>query len=474
MIELDQAKGMGQPPAQDQATPVGFRRFRYAFSALREKLRSKEHRAPVFFTISSISLSVAQLVSGVVIVHYIAPHEMGLWSSVTLALTYALFVLAGVQNGLSRELPYYIGANQDGVARRLAATTLFYTAGGCALTMLGGVGSVAFLLWRHADPKLTCAVAAVTILIICKFYQNYLFITFRSKNSFLDLARVQMWQAALMIVALPLLFLGYNGLLLRFVIVAGLSLYLMHRVRPIIVAPAWRTDSFLLLLKTGIPIFVTDYIFNFAGTLATVALLKFGGVEQVGLYALAASASSAFVVVPQSIGHYVYPRMSHHYGRTNNPRILWGMAWKTALIVFASMIPIAVMGSLLLPPAVKFLFPKYIAGTHAAQIALFSSAAFGASVGANALASLKAWSYLIVQQLSYASLIAVAPFVGIRLFSSPLNGVAYGLLGANLLGAVLSLAITFAATRRVRNPASEPAAPGPVVESDTGIDTASL
>jgi O-antigen/teichoic acid export membrane protein len=474
MIELDEMKDMGQPPAQEKTTLKGFRGFRYGFSVLRERVRSKEHRAPIFFTVSSISLSVAQLVSGVIIVHYIGPHEMGLWASVALALTYALFVLAGVQNGLSRELPYYIGANQDGVARRLAATTLFYTAGGCALTLLAGAGSVGFLIWRHADPKLTYAVAAVTILILCKFYQNYLFITFRSKNSFIDLARVQIWQAALMILALPLLFLGYNGLLLRFVIVAGLGLYLMHRVRPIIVAPAWSRDSFLLLLKTGVPIFATDYIFNFAGTLATVALLKFGGVDQVGLYALAASASSAFAVVPQSIGHYVYPRMSHHYGRTNNPRILWGMAWKTALIVFGSMIPIAVMGSLLLPPAVKFLFPKYIAGTHAAQIALFSSAAFGASVGASALASLKAWSHLIAQQLSYAGLIAVAPFVGIRLFSSPLNGVAYGLLGANILGAVLSLAITYAATLRVHNPTSEPAAPGAVVESDTGIDTASL
>jgi O-antigen/teichoic acid export membrane protein len=428
--------------------------------------RNKEHRAPVFFTASSISLSLAQLVSGVVIVHYINPHEMGLWSSVSLAMIYAFFVLAGIQNGLSRELPYFIGASNDGMARRLAATTLFYTIGGCILTMVVGGGGVVFAIWKQADPKLTYAIAAVTILIICRFYQNYLFITFRSKNSFIDLAQVQMWQAALMILALPLLFLGYAGLLLRFVIVAGLSLYLMHRVRPILVSPIWRTDSFLLLLKTGIPIFATDYILNFAGTLGTVALLKFGGVEQVGLYALAASASSAFAVVPQSIGHYVYPRMSQRYGRTNNPRLLWGMAWKSALVVVGSMVPIAVVGSLLLPAAVKFLFPKYIAGTFAAQIALFSSAAGGASVASNALASLKAWSHLIAQQLSYAVFVAVAPFVGIHLFSSPLSGVAYGMLGANLLGAALSLVLTFAATRRVERPTLDPTTP----ESGGGIE----
>jgi hypothetical protein len=134
------------------------------------------------------------------------------------------------------------------------------------------------------------------------------------------------------------------------------------------------------------------------------------------------------------------------------------------------MIPIAVVGSLLLPPAVKSFFPKYVAGTYAAQIALFSSAAFGASVAANALASLKAWRHLIAQQLSYASLIAVAPFVGIRLFSSPLVGVAYGMLGANVLGAILSLAITFAATRRVPDLVSEPTGLATGWKSGTGID----
>lgn len=400
----------------------------------------------MFFTASSLVLSVAQLLSGVVIVHYIAPRDMGLWASVSLALIYAFFALAGVQNGLSRELPYYLGANNEGMARRLVATTLFYTTGGCTLALFSGVCSVAFLVWKHANGKVIWAVVAITLLVTFKFYQNYLFVTFRSKNSFVDLARVQMWQAALMVVALPLLLWGYNGMLFRSVIVAGLALYLMHRVRPMRVRPHWKNDSFLLLFKTGVPIFVTDYISTCAGTLDKVALLKFGGVEQVGLYALAVSAFSAFQVVPQSVAHYAYPRMSHHYGRTNDPRIIWGMAWKTSLVVVASMIPIAVVGSWLLPQGVKLLFPKYVAGTHAAEIALFGAVAYGGSMGANALASLKAWSHLFAYQLSYAGLLSIAPFVGVRMVPSALDGVAYGMLGANLLGAILALSITYAAT----------------------------
>ena len=283
MPELNQLVDETRPPVRNSSAKASWDTLQRAFHSLRDTWRDKENQAPVFFTASSIWLSVAQLLSGVVIVHYIGPSEMGLWASVNLALTYAFFVLAGVQNGLSRELPYYLGANNDGMARRLAATTLFYTDGGSALALLGGTGTAAYLLWRHANPKLIYAVIAVTLLIIFKFYQNYLFVTFRSKNSFMALARVQMWQGVLMILGLGLLIFGYGGLLVRFVIVAGLSVYLMHRARPISVAPSWRTDSFWLLVKTGIPIFSMDYVANCAGTLDRVALLRFGGVEQVGV-----------------------------------------------------------------------------------------------------------------------------------------------------------------------------------------------
>jgi len=374
---------------------------------------------------------------------------MGLWASMSTALIYGFFILAGIQNGLSRELPYYFGADDETMAHNLASTTLFYTLCASGLVLASGACSVVFLVWKHADPKVMYTAAAITLLMIVKFYQNYLFLTYRSKNSFVSLSRVQVKQAVLTFLTLPLLLvMGYGGLVARSAILGAVGLYWMHTTRPLSVRPSWSTASFLLLLRTGMPIFVTDYITNCAGTLDKVALLRFGGLESVGLYSLAISASSALAVIPQSIAHYVYPRMSHHYGRTNDPRILWVLARKTTLIVTATMIPIAIGGCLLLPASIRLLFPKYVAGTHAAQIALFTAVACGATTGANALASLKAWSYLIAYQLSYAGLLAIGPFAGIHFLGSPLRGVAYGMLAANILGAILALIFTFAATHQ--------------------------
>lgn len=409
--------------------------------------RNKERQGPVLFTASSIWLSVAQMASGIVIVHYVVPAEMGIWASVSLALVYSLFALIGIQNGLSRELPYYLGANDELMAKRLAATTLFYTGLSCITSLLGGACIVVWLLYKNRDPRLVLAVGAMSLMVTFQFYQYYLFLTFRSKNSFLKLAWVQTWQASIMLLTLPLLVMfHYYGMLLRAVLTAALALYLMHRVRPLIVRPSWDTASFWLLIKTGLPIFATDYVRIVSGTVDKLVLLRFVGVEQVGLYALAATTASAFQVLPQSIAHYVYPRMSHHYGRTNNPRVLWGIAYKVTLVVLAVMIPVAMIGYLLLPWGVKTLFPKYVAGTHAAQIMLFASVAWGATISSNALSSLKAWSHLIGFQFSSAALSALAPFVGIHLFRSSLNGVSYSLLIANSISVILALAFTYAAT----------------------------
>ncbi len=393
--------------------------------------RLGEHRAPVLFTSSSIWLSVAQLLSGLLMARYVEPKDMGLWSAGTVMLTYSVLILGGVQNGLSRELPYSLGANREDTARRLASATLFFTLAAGLVMLLAGLGITGYYAWTGESTKVVYTAIVVTFLVLCRFYQNYLFLTYRSKNSFQDLAKVQGWQGALMLLSLPLVLLfAYAGLAMRAAIVAGLGLYWMHQSRPMAVRPEWDKGSIWLLLRTGLPIFATDYIATSAATMDRVALLRFGGVESVGFYSLAISASSAFAVLPQSISHYVYPRMSSRYGQTNDPRALWGMAWRTTLIVAGVMIPIAVVGAVLLPWVVPILFPKYVPGTSAAQIALFAGVASGATIGSNALASLKAWRHLMAFQFSYAGLLAAGPFAGAI-------GTRYGQRGPLVAGMVL-------------------------------------
>ncbi len=180
MIDVDESPSASEVVARPASSPFGM--VRAAIDSVRAKWGSAEHRAPVLFTASSVWLSVVGMFGGVAVVHYIGPKELGLWASVALVQTYAAFILAGVQNGLSRELPYYLGANNEGMARNLASTTLYYTFGICGLALFGGLGVSIFLGLRRSDPRLIYAVIAVTFLVVLKFYQSYLFTTYRSKK----------------------------------------------------------------------------------------------------------------------------------------------------------------------------------------------------------------------------------------------------------------------------------------------------
>lgn len=437
--------GVQQPGIPSRIHPV-----RNAILSVKRALWSKEKKAPIYFMMSSISVTLAQMVAGIVVVWSMAPQDLGIWHSVNLALTYSVFLLAGVGNGLSRELPYYLGAGEVQEANRLAGTTLTYNNAICLVALVGGAGTTAFLLAKHHHPKYVLAVGAVTLLILFNFYQNYLLITFRSKSSFADLADVQMKQTFLIIATIPLLyFLGYEGLVLRFVLVGGVGLYLMHRVRPLKIDPVWNVDALKVLLKTGIPIFALDYFRTVAATSDRLALLHSGGVKQVGFYALALSVYSGFATIPLSINQYIYPRMSFQYGRDKNPRALWSLAWKVTAVSIAIMLPLAFVGWFLLPSVVKALFPNYVEGTHAAQLMLLAAVCGGAVTGVNALWSLKAWKPMVLYQVIFSTLLATGPFVGVSVFSSPLTGVAYGTLAARFISAIVAVVLTYFATHRM-------------------------
>lgn len=407
----------------------------------------RSHRDAVHFTASSAARTAAQFIASLITVRLIAPEELGLWNTISLATTYALFLQAGVINGLSRELPFHLGADNPDLARRMAGTSQSYTAAGAALALL--VGLVALVIYRGSGSAVLLSILAVTLVTAATFYQNYLTVTFRSKSSFLALAGTQFWTAALMLLTLPVIaLLGYNGMLLRIVLVTGATLWLMHRVRPFPAPMLWDGLSFRMLMTTGLPIFFLSYIESSSGTVDRIVLLNYGGVKEVGYYALATYAWQALAIIPVSLGAYVYPKMTFSYGQSSDPHTLWRMAWKITLVICAVMIPLAIACSFSVPAAVQRLFPQYIPSIKATQILIFASVFYGAAMGVNALWSMKAWKYMVAYQLLGSAFRIAGPFAGAICHHSPLEGVAWGMLGAYAANFGVGIGLTYLATHR--------------------------
>jgi len=403
------------------------------------------HWDATLYTASSLAKSLAQFLVGFFVVRLILPEELGVWNSISLASTYAIFLQGGIINGLNRELPYQLGTGRAQRAEAYAGTAQSYTAAGCFLGLI--LGGISLIVFRGKGFSTSLAIVAVTLMTGFTFYQNYLMVTFRSKSSFNDLARIQFLAALLMVLTIPMLYLWrYNGMLLRIILVTAGGVWLLHRVRPIRVNLIWDWDAFKNLMLTGLPIFILAYIESTAGTVDRLVLLKSGGVEQVGYYSLALYMMQSISIIPLSLTSYVYPRMSYSFGKTGDPMVLWNKAWKATLAVFGIMAPLTVAGWFAIPVAVPMLFPKYVPGIFPAQITLVGAFFYGAVITVIPLWSMKAWKYMIAYQLSGSALRVAGPYIGAKLFSSPLTGVAYGMFCVYVVNFGVGLGLTYVAT----------------------------
>lgn len=414
--------------------------------------RWREHQAGFMFTGASVLVSFGSMLAAMFTMRWISPEDLGLWNSVRLALVYSMFALAGVNNGLSRELPYFFGKGDEKTARQLAGTTLSYLWGAGLLVLVGG--AVSLFLFHDSGAKLEVAIAAVTLLILFNFYTNYLIVTFRSSRSFKDFSKIKVGEALITVGTIPLVYYwGYGGLLTRTLVLAGVVLGLMHWLRPLHVSAQWNAKSFQLLLKTGVPIFALDYLGTSASTCDRLVLLHFGGVKIVGYYALALMAREAIGIVPGALSEYIYPRMSHSYGQHHDPVRLWRMAVKSSLLVVAFMIPAVVAGWFLMPPVVTKLFPKYAEAVTAAQWMLIGSIFSGATLGKMAIWSLKDLPMMTWYQILNSVFLIVGPVLGGLMSQNTLVGVSLGMMFAQATWLPVAGFLVYRATHR-RSPAA--------------------
>jgi len=405
------------------------------------------HRVLLDFSVTSAAVSLTGVVGGLLILTWVTPQEIGLWHSLMIVQAYLIVFQFGAIKGLTRELPFRLGAD-DPIAQDLAATTRTMTMGGCVILVAGGIGISIFL---PAEPEIRFALPAVFFGCAATLYNTYLGVTYRAHRRFRRLTKIQFIQAFANLATLPIVyFLGYPGLPIRFLALQGLVLALNYYWRPMRVSMRFSMTCLWVLFKVGVPIFLCSYLIGVAHTFPRLILLVEGGTAMVGLFAPAIAVLGVLRVMPDSIGRYVAPHMSFQYGKTGDSQSLWPMAWKTALLYLAISVPCAATAFLLLPFLVTFFIPQYATAIPAMQWITAASVFGGASASIAALRSLKAWRWLFSYVGVYVSTAYALPKFLVGFMDDSLKAVAIGLLIAEAFSSLAALAFIFKATHSSR------------------------
>ena len=315
--------------------------------------------------------TIIRIVGGTLQARLVEPSVLGLFTGIGLVLGYVPFLQLGINNGLNRELPYYIGKGDRDRVNELAAAAQAWS---ILIGVLAAIALLIFAGWQlfHGHLWKAAGWASYAVLAFLFFYStSYLQITYRTAHDFARLAMINVIQAAVGLVLLVLVvLLNFYGLCLRALFSTIVGAALFYYWRPVRVGPRWNLSHLKHLFFVGAPIFVVGRIYILWNVVDRTLVLYYTGTHGMGLYSIVIMVTTAVELLPSALSQVIYPRMSEHYGRGGTLEELVRSAVKPMLLCVLVMGPVVGLGWLLVEPVTRFLLPKYIEAVPAIQWSL--------------------------------------------------------------------------------------------------------
>jgi O-antigen/teichoic acid export membrane protein len=371
----------------------------------------KDNIVLIKFLSSNILASTVGLFTGFFTYRYLEPSLLGIWALFTIYEVYGTFIRLGVINGLARELPYLLGKGEAKEAKELASTSLFYSLFSNLILLLALpiVLNDKSINWNDYNFIFSFFVVFVRLLI--SSYTSYLSVTFRTNQNFNDLSNIQNILTVFRLISvLFVVYFGFIGLLLREFLYSLIEMSLMHQKKPINVLPKFGRSDLIKLVKVGFPLFIVSYLTSFIETIPRLYILRFGSVEQLGLFSPIIIVLGLSMLLPNAISGYMYPKMSFEYGASQDRSKLWRIVLLTLKVSLISSFPLF-MFVYFLADYVYLIFPKYAEISDYLKIIAFGLFFNGHKSSGLAFSVLKSWSTMILNALIYLLISVLSLFL---------------------------------------------------------------
>jgi hypothetical protein len=242
--------------------------------------------------------------------------------------------------------------------------------------------------------------------------------------------------------ALPLVaWFGFEGFLIRTILVATLGVGILHNLRPFKVKPLLCLNSLRKLVGAGVPLFINAYLFSLANGVDRVLLANIG-VEQVGLFAPVEAVLAMMSTLPQALTAFFYPKMVFEYGRTADHTKINKTANILMLVSIASCTAVAVVFWCLTEVALERYLPNYSSAKSAMFIALLAGVFTAAQVTKIVFYVFKSWTRLAIYSISYGSCKVIFGLLFLNFFHEPVFGIAVACLCTSIFIAILTFFLT--------------------------------
>ena len=392
-----------------------------------------------YFSSNMLAMGV-QAVSGLLVARIAGPDNMGIILTVGMIIPLLDFTLLATPNGLNRQLPLLIGQGKRDEAQALADTAWFWTRNVGILIGVGLLFTAFYTIGWMDKRQLGEAWLVYALIIPIQLCIKLFIITYRTSGDFIMLSKIKVVMSGITLVSILLLLIDpWYGLLARAGLSAAINYFIMRRFSPIKMRSIFSRVHFFRLITIGFPIFGVGYLASLFGVFDRTMIIKFFGVEEMGMYVPAMQIMVALGVFSGSINTVIYPRMCMRYGETGSSRSLARLAFLPPLILSIVLLPIYAFGWWFVDPFVHWVLPDYAAGISAARWIVVASY-FGP------LSSPLSVFHTIYKLAPYAIFIVVgigmmigASFFAVKVLDWGIEGVAFGRAAGMITFVIMSI-----------------------------------
>lgn len=333
----------------------------------------KKKKIAINYFFSGVSKTFTSTLVNIVNFRWINPEDLGTWQSITVFTAYSLILTFGLTSGLNRELPYYLGKDdQESALVRVSASGYYISRLSILLIALSIVILVPLYIYGNISLRLFFMISSAISIASLNIVTNYLGATFRSSSSFSKLANIQWVSIVPLLLSIPLVyFLNIIGYILYNIFSLVFLFFAMNHYKPFKIKYKPNFNILKDLIKVGAPYYSISQLSLLTQSISRLFLVFFGNPYILGLFAPGYSIFVAMSSLPSYINRYLFPRMVYNYGKSNDIYAIYKNSITIIVKLGITMLIIAVLISFFIPFLFEMLFPKYMEGASSAIILIF-------------------------------------------------------------------------------------------------------
>lgn len=313
-------------------------------------------------------------VTSFLIARILLPSDYGVWLTLMLIISYSTIACLGTVETLLKNYPYCAGMGDETGAKNLengVFSSLFLSG---AILLIGGL-TFNFFVDNKSFESMFFLIRLMLITAVIAFFSAFYYYRFVARQNFKMVSFVETARSILTFIFIVVFswLWGIKGTVVGFflcemtvfIVSALLSKSMYGKV-------GFNFNLRLIwdLIKVGFPISIVWWIFILQTSADRVISMSMLGKAATGYYGLGVSIISALILIPQTVGRVLYPRINEEIGKDSNQKKL-SLLVITPAHTISLLLPILIGVLILTAPAIYYyVFPKYLRGLHSAQILL--------------------------------------------------------------------------------------------------------